>query len=323
MAHYGHIAPPRSSFWTSPPVSSRKKNPRFFRPAGSSVSRSRKAFDICHGRCTFTGKELDAETGYSYFGARYYDPATLTAWLSVDPMADKYPSISPYAYCAWNPLKLVDPDGMDIWKLDNEGQLIWQNKSETDRIIANDGSYVDVNDGVLTKGVSHTKKDGHFLFSFKDNSDNARTVFEFMADNSDVEFSLIGLTDNPSSENANRYYLTTTFDKNGDLYGSIFSCMASEKNSMRSHTHNHPGKGSNVGLNPSSAVNNGILLTNYAGAQRGDDVSFSRYIKNGSPSCTFEIYRNNNGGEYRSYASPDDRYRRSNISKAGGHYVSP
>jgi hypothetical protein len=31
--------------------------------------------------------------------------------LSVDPMADKYPGISPYAYCAWNPIMLVDPDG--------------------------------------------------------------------------------------------------------------------------------------------------------------------------------------------------------------------
>ena len=29
-------------------------------------------------------------------------------------MADKYPSISPYAYCAWNPLKLVDPEGEDV-----------------------------------------------------------------------------------------------------------------------------------------------------------------------------------------------------------------
>lgn len=34
-------------------------------------------------------------------------------WLSVDPMADKYPSMSPYNYCAWNPVKLVDPDGRD------------------------------------------------------------------------------------------------------------------------------------------------------------------------------------------------------------------
>ncbi len=61
-----------------------------------------------------TGKELDAETGYSYFGARYLDHALTTVWLSVDPMADKYPSISPYAYCAWNPVRLVDPDGREL-----------------------------------------------------------------------------------------------------------------------------------------------------------------------------------------------------------------
>ena len=47
-----------------------------------------------------TGKERDEETGYGYFGARYLDHELMTMWLSVDPMADKYPSISPYAYCA-------------------------------------------------------------------------------------------------------------------------------------------------------------------------------------------------------------------------------
>ena len=35
----------------------------------------------------------------------------MTGWLSVDPLADKYPNISPYAYCGWNPIGLVDPDG--------------------------------------------------------------------------------------------------------------------------------------------------------------------------------------------------------------------
>jgi len=60
---------------------------------------------------TFTGKERDSETGFSYFGARYYDSDLMTGWLSVDPLADKYPNISPYAYCAWNPIRLVDPDG--------------------------------------------------------------------------------------------------------------------------------------------------------------------------------------------------------------------
>ncbi len=65
-------------------------------------------------RFTFTGKERDEETGYGYFGARYMDHELMTMWLSVDPMADKYPSISPYAYCNWNPVKLVDPDGREI-----------------------------------------------------------------------------------------------------------------------------------------------------------------------------------------------------------------
>ena len=66
-------------------------------------------------RFRFTGKEKDEETGYGYFGARYMDHELMAMWLSVDPMADKYPSISPYAYCAWNPVKLVDPDGREVY----------------------------------------------------------------------------------------------------------------------------------------------------------------------------------------------------------------
>ena len=60
-----------------------------------------------------SGKEKDAETGYHYFGARYYN-SDLSIWLSVDPMADKYPSLRPYNYCAWNPMTLVDPDGEEV-----------------------------------------------------------------------------------------------------------------------------------------------------------------------------------------------------------------
>ena len=59
---------------------------------------------------SFSGKEKDSETRYHYFGARYYN-SDLSLWLSVDPMSNKYPSLSPYNYCAWHPLKLVDPDG--------------------------------------------------------------------------------------------------------------------------------------------------------------------------------------------------------------------
>jgi RHS repeat-associated protein len=61
-------------------------------------------------RYKFTGKERDAESGYDYFGARYYD-SRIGRWMSVDPMAEKYPQLSPYVYAGGNPLLFVDPNG--------------------------------------------------------------------------------------------------------------------------------------------------------------------------------------------------------------------
>ena len=63
-------------------------------------------------RFTFTDKEKDRNTGYHYFGARYYD-SEVSVWLSVDPMSDIYPSTSPYAYVENNPIMFIDPNGME------------------------------------------------------------------------------------------------------------------------------------------------------------------------------------------------------------------
>ncbi|MEC5395975.1 RHS repeat domain-containing protein [Bergeyella sp. RCAD1439] len=68
----------------------------------------------------FNGKELDSETGLYYYGARYYDPR-VSLWLNVDPLAEKYPSWSPYAYVANNPINAIDPDGRDIIFVTNKG----------------------------------------------------------------------------------------------------------------------------------------------------------------------------------------------------------
>ena len=93
-----------------------------------------------------TGKERDEETGYGYFGARYMDHELMTMWLSVDPMADKYPSISPYAYCAWNPIKLVDPNGEEISDhIDENGYLIAHYDD------GDDGVYVHANGATKTQ----------------------------------------------------------------------------------------------------------------------------------------------------------------------------
>ena len=58
----------------------------------------------------FNGKELDQETGLYYYGARYYGQHQ---WLGVDPLAEKYPNISPYCYVYANPINGIDPDGRD------------------------------------------------------------------------------------------------------------------------------------------------------------------------------------------------------------------
>jgi RHS repeat-associated protein len=81
-----------------------------------------------HSPFKFSAKEKDIEmpsiredqkktstpeqTGYSYFGARYYSPE-LSVWLSVDPMTDKYPSWSAYAYCFASPQRFRDYWGLE------------------------------------------------------------------------------------------------------------------------------------------------------------------------------------------------------------------
>lgn len=64
----------------------------------------------------YTGKEdqwPDFTVPYTDFGARHYSPA-LRRWLTPDPLSEKYYTSSPYAYCADNPINLVDPDGRRV-----------------------------------------------------------------------------------------------------------------------------------------------------------------------------------------------------------------
>ena len=63
----------------------------------------------------YNGKELDTKNGLNWYdyGARHYD-AVLGRWHVVDPLAEKYYSTSPYAYCLDNPVLQYDPDGCRV-----------------------------------------------------------------------------------------------------------------------------------------------------------------------------------------------------------------
>ena len=73
----------------------------------------------------YNGKELDTKKGLNLYdyGARHYD-AALGRWHVVDPLAEKYYSISSYGYCSNSPLIHIDPTGMDEWEINSYGQVV-------------------------------------------------------------------------------------------------------------------------------------------------------------------------------------------------------
>jgi RHS repeat-associated protein len=59
----------------------------------------------------YTGHVKDEATGLHYAGARYYSSA-FGRWTTIDPLADAYPSLTPYNYVENNPTGMVDPSGL-------------------------------------------------------------------------------------------------------------------------------------------------------------------------------------------------------------------
>ena len=67
--------------------------------------------------------------------ARHYH-STLSIWLSVDPMSDKYPGVSPYTYCANNPVMMKDPDGREMELIDevNTSRMVSEKNTSINNI---------------------------------------------------------------------------------------------------------------------------------------------------------------------------------------------
>ena len=75
-------------------------------------------------RWRFSGKEDQSFLGASIplldFGARMYNPA-IARWTAADPLSEKYYGISPYVYCANNPILFTDIAGNSYSEFDVEG----------------------------------------------------------------------------------------------------------------------------------------------------------------------------------------------------------
>ena len=111
----------------------------------------------------FNAKELDAETGNYYYGARYYDPK-VSVWLSVDPLAEKFPFVTPYNFVENNPIMLIDPTGLgpELDVANNQESktdlLSLVNAENRDRVIIDADGHVCVDlDGLSDKEVAADK----------------------------------------------------------------------------------------------------------------------------------------------------------------------
>ncbi len=62
----------------------------------------------------YNGKEAQPLLRVLDYGARFYHPESAT-WLSVDPLAEKYSNLSPYSFCASNPVIVLDLNGKTLY----------------------------------------------------------------------------------------------------------------------------------------------------------------------------------------------------------------
>lgn len=204
----------------------------------------------------------------------------------MDPLAEKYYSLSPYAYCAGDPVNLVDPKGTHNYKFTSNGNWIKQETDDPfDLLIAESGEQMYVfNQDIM--GNMHEGKFYHYIsddlpdeirnlhYSVFDSKDpEVLNVFKFLADNTAVEWLLfIGANDES--------LLGTNHLSDRIKESTIYSCVKPSSSVMDQDPiwkiHNHPG-----------------MIPNEI-----DSMSMDIYNSRGHPSIQSFVYFNQSGNIY-------------------------
>ena len=116
----------------------------------------------------YNGKELQGDGGldlYDY-GARFYDPAVVRT-LTLDPHAENHYSESPYSFLGNNPINSIDPDGMDWYEFDKDGNYNKKTEIEgTNRIVRH----------TVEKTKDGSEYDSYKFFDFADPENDAKDI---------------------------------------------------------------------------------------------------------------------------------------------------
>ena len=127
-------------------------------------------------KLTGTNDLLDVNADYMYTASVLKEPTIYPSAYMV--MSNRgYTSISPYAYCAWNPVKLVDPDGRDIYRLDAEsGSLMLYKKNKKNYDVIEVGTTNKIGRATLFNKKSE-KRISKGILEGKENQDISQTGF--------------------------------------------------------------------------------------------------------------------------------------------------
>ena len=232
----------------------------------------------------YNGKELDRTHGLDWYdyGARHMAPDA-GRFTTIDPMAEKYYHLSPYAYCANNPVRYVDPNGTDIWDIDVNGNVVNSTKTDEYDMIRMVNSNQEIGASFEFKfgTINHQtikNRDGSEYELFKINGDeNGIGVFEMLAQNTNVEWTKAQIGE------LNGMNVITTSHEIAEESGFSHYISKNYKEGMiiRDITHNHPSGGT---------------FPSFGDNRNNGDVPFARYIKNlTKQEPTFHIYVLDNG----------------------------
>lgn len=211
----------------------------------------------------YGGKEwlgADGRDEYDFHARRQYPH--LGRFTTPDAHAESCHDISPYAYCAGNPIMFIDPTGQDSLRYNRLGELIMRQICEGDdylEIVDNEGNITastSVPDGTVEDVNIDTAKDEDsndipFLSMKIRGDDNGERLLQFFAQNTTVEW---GRTELGAAGGSGLNLLTTSHNYKQELgFKSLFwKKLRHEFTIIRAYTHSHPG---NTG--PSSRKNNG------------------------------------------------------------------
>ncbi len=216
-------------------------------------------------RYQFNAKEFDNETGFGYYGARYYQPEW-SVWLSVDPEYYRDMNQTPYHFSYNNPLAFIDPNGKHGYRPGPDGTIEPIDPETHPEEAASGGDDFDVlYSSDLSSTAAVTYKSGTFndsrimnaknrengenieiqMINFNDQEDAARVTFNFLRDyQSDTKgIQEYSLTQGQNENGESRSILTTTRNSNGIEFGArpaLGTLVRDGFSNNLSTRHNHP-----------------------------------------------------------------------------------